>query len=104
MNVLAPALGSSGTLTRLDVSSCCLQAEGVSALMARLLPCTSLCTLLLAKNNFGDQGAAEIAKALPQMGLCNIDIGYNSVRQSGATLIARACAKATVRLDEELDF
>jgi Ran GTPase-activating protein (RanGAP) involved in mRNA processing and transport len=96
MNVLASALAGSGTLTRLDLTSCGLQAEGVTTLMARLPACTSLCTLSLAKNNFGDQGASVIAKALPQMALCSLDTGHNSIRQSGATLIARACAKATV--------
>jgi hypothetical protein len=96
MHLLAPSLACGGMLTKLDISSCCLQPVGVAALMAGLAACNSLNTLILTRNNFGDQGAAAIAKALPQMSLGNLDIGHNSIRPGGATLIARALAKATV--------
>ena len=88
---LAAALRTNTTLTKLDLSVNNLGAEGVAALAAALRTNTPLTELNLCGNNFGAEGVAALAAALQtNTTLTKLNLSVNNLGAEGVAALAAA--------------
>jgi Ran GTPase-activating protein (RanGAP) involved in mRNA processing and transport len=96
--ILAHALGRNAmpSLTRLDLRWCGIDDDGFVALVSALEKNTSLQTLKLAGNNFGERGFMALAESLPIIkGLQQINIAVHGDSSTTLPLLLEGFRKNT---------
>ena len=89
--VLVEALKVNPTLTKLDLNSCAIIAQGATGLAEALKVNSTLTVLRLEYNDIGDQGASGVAEALKvNSTLTNLDLEDNGIGDQGAASLAEA--------------
>lgn len=77
----------------LKLGWCKLEEQGAKAIADLIMYNTSLASIDLRGNNFGDYGAILIANSLKQhenTHLVELDMGYNEIKDDGACALAQA--------------
>ena len=93
VDALAASLPGNMWLLNLDLGNAGIGAQGASRIASAITPPhkSDLHTLLLSKNDLGDEGAVALAATLRHSRkLFRIDLGSNGIGDSGAVALARA--------------
>ena len=89
--ILAHAMATNSTLTRLDLSGSGIGDSGAAALAKAVEINSTLTHLYLSYNRIGDSGAAELAKAVEiNSTVTRLDLSENGIGDSGAAALAKA--------------
>ena len=90
--LIADALRSNGTLTRLVLTDNGLTNAGAGELASALRTNSALTYLGLRDNEITDDGAEALAAALEANGtLRTLEVGYNAIGAAGAAALLRRC-------------
>ncbi|XP_068700177.1 NLR family CARD domain-containing protein 3-like isoform X2 [Montipora foliosa] len=89
--LLAHAMATNSTVTKLDLLYYGIGESGVAALAKAVEINSTLTRLHLSHNGIGDSGAAALAKAVEiNSTLTELDLPYNRIGYSGAAALAKA--------------
>ncbi|XP_068687308.1 NLR family CARD domain-containing protein 3-like isoform X2 [Montipora foliosa] len=89
--ILAHAMATNSTVTKLDLSGNGIGYSGVAAVAKAVETNSTLTQLYLPDNGMGDSGAAALAKAVEiNSTLTELDLSANGIGDSGAAALAKA--------------
>ena len=103
VTAISQSLQNNTTLTNLDISGNHIGDEGATAIGQSLWTNTALTCLDISNNSFGDEGATAIAQALQSNStLTWLDISINSIGDEGVTAIAQALQSNTTLISLDM--